>query len=80
MTLLVLMSFGLIVGFGLSYTTFEYSNLNIRKKTYGDEGYLEAAWAQGNVANHWIGSSLDTWCVNKHVLSVCLCRSSLYIC
>jgi len=48
-------------GFGLSYTTYEYSNLQIRMKSYGDEGHLEAAWAKGNVANHWIGSSLDTW-------------------
>jgi len=48
-------------GFGLSYTNFKYSNLIINRTTYGDEGYLEAAWVKGNVAKHSIGSSLDTW-------------------
>ncbi|KAF9502852.1 glycoside hydrolase family 3 protein [Hydnum rufescens UP504] len=40
---------------------FRPDSNSIRMKSYGDEGELEAAWAKGNVGNHWIGSSLDTW-------------------
>jgi len=48
-------------GFGLSYTSFAYSNLKIHPKIYGDEGAHEAAWAKGQVSDHGVGASLAVW-------------------
>ena len=55
-------------GFGLSYTSFQYSNLKIVPKVYGDEGSHESAWANGQVSEHGVGASLSSWSVNSHLI------------
>ncbi|KAF8312328.1 glycoside hydrolase family 3 protein [Clavulina sp. PMI_390] len=48
-------------GFGLSYTTFEYSNLKIKPRVHGNEGRLEEAWEKGNVIDTTVGASTAAW-------------------
>ncbi|KIK61104.1 glycoside hydrolase family 3 protein [Collybiopsis luxurians FD-317 M1] len=50
-------------GFGLSYTTFEYSNLNIEKITFsdGEEQDDEARWEAGQASRIAVGSSTALW-------------------
>jgi len=53
-------------GFGLSYTTFEYSNLKIVELFCQDEEEAEKEWAKGNVKQHGVGSSLASWYVGAN--------------
>lgn len=50
-------------GFGLSYTTFEYSNLNVEKITFGvgEEQDDEARWEAGQASRIAVGSSTALW-------------------
>jgi hypothetical protein len=50
-------------GFGLSYTTFEYSGLSINPVAGGkdQDGALEANWAAGNPSPRVVGSSTALW-------------------
>ena len=58
-------------GFGLSYTTFEYSGLSINTVTGGQDqdGALEKNWAAGNPSPQVVGSSTALW-LHRAVLSV----------
>jgi len=57
-------------GFGLSYTTFEYSDLKITPHVHGNEGRLEEAWEKGDVIDHSVGASLAKWWVVLFNLSL----------
>jgi hypothetical protein len=50
-------------GFGLSYTTFEYSGLSINPVAGGkdQDGAPEANWAAGNPSPRVVGSSTALW-------------------
>ncbi|KAF8260206.1 fibronectin type III-like domain-containing protein [Lactarius quietus] len=50
-------------GFGLSYTTFEYSGLSIHSVPNGQDqdGALEANWAAGKPAPRIVGASMALW-------------------
>lgn len=50
-------------GFGLSYTTFKYSNLHISKVTHSDrtDAEQEANWDAGKANVLGIGSSTAPW-------------------
>ena len=50
-------------GFGLSYTTFAYSNLHVQTvhQTDGDSSVLEAAWARGEASPNIEGGSTAIW-------------------
>ncbi|KAH9043593.1 hypothetical protein EDB84DRAFT_1668428 [Lactarius hengduanensis] len=50
-------------GFGLSYTTFEYSSLSIIPVVGGQDlvGALEANWATGKASPQVVGSSTALW-------------------
>ena len=50
-------------GFGLSYTTFSYSNLNVRTVHHADHtsAALEAAWAKGEASPNVEGGSTAIW-------------------
>ena len=50
-------------GFGLSYTTFEYSGLSISPVVGGQDpdGALEANWAAGKPSPRVVGSSTALW-------------------
>ena len=50
-------------GFGLSYTTFSYSNLNVRTVHHADHtsAALEAAWAEGEASPNVEGGSTAIW-------------------
>ncbi|KAI0789313.1 beta-glucosidase [Abortiporus biennis] len=50
-------------GFGLSYTKFKFSNLQVSKVSHSDKtsADLEAAWAKGKAAPISVGSSAAIW-------------------
>ncbi|KAH9055806.1 beta-glucosidase [Lactarius deliciosus] len=48
-------------GFGLSYTTFEYSSLSISPVVGGQDGALEANWVAGKASPQVVGSSTALW-------------------
>ena len=50
-------------GFGLSYTTFAYSDLSVRAihENNGDSAVLEAAWARGEASPNVEGGSIAIW-------------------
>lgn len=50
-------------GFGLSYTTFKYSNLQVSTIRQSDRTFadLEAKWAAGKAAPLEVGSSAAIW-------------------
>ncbi|KAH9044272.1 fibronectin type III-like domain-containing protein [Lactarius pseudohatsudake] len=52
-----------VFGFGLSYTTFEYSSLSIIPVVGGQDlvGALEANWATGKASPQVVGSSTALW-------------------
>jgi hypothetical protein len=58
-------------GFGLSYTTFDYSNLQVERLRHDkDEGgekvrEQEEAWHAGKPSPMGEGSSAAFWCVGK---------------
>lgn len=56
-------------GFGLSYTTFEYSNLNIAKipQTDSEQTSDEARWDAGNATRIEEGSSTALWSVHSQL-------------
>ncbi|KAH9048238.1 fibronectin type III-like domain-containing protein [Lactarius hengduanensis] len=58
-------------GFGLSYTTFEYSSLSITPVVGGQNlvGALEANWATGKASPQVVGSSTALW-LHRPVFSV----------
>ena len=58
-------------GFGLSYTTFEYSNLSISTVVGGQDqdSWLEANWAAGNPSPQAVGSSTALW-LHRPAISV----------
>ncbi|KAH9028191.1 beta-glucosidase [Lactarius pseudohatsudake] len=59
-------------GFGLSYTTFEYSGLSISPVVGGQDqdGALEANWAAGKASPQVVGSSTALW-LHRPAFSVC---------
>ncbi|KAH8985168.1 beta-glucosidase [Lactarius akahatsu] len=59
-------------GFGLSYTTFEYSSLSISPVVGGQDqdGALEANWAAGKPSPQVVGSSTAVW-LHRPAFSVC---------
>ncbi len=64
-------------GFGLSYTTFEYSNLKIFKLFCEEDG-PEKEWAKGNVKQNGVGSSLASWYVGASWASYLLICLSIF--
>jgi hypothetical protein len=51
-------------GFGMSYTEFEYSDLNLVPVEYigeGQDGQLEANWLAGKPGPQGVGSSTALW-------------------
>jgi len=50
-------------GFGLSYTTFNYTNLGIQKVGPELDGDAEAGWDAGQPTAMGQGSSAALWCV-----------------